>query len=61
MIISAERGNHPIYSGMNAEVNISLGSGEETLLVPLTAVSQDPATGDSYVNVISKDGTKNKN
>ena len=60
VIISAERGSHPIYSGMNAEVNISLGSGEETLLVPLTAVSQDPATGDSYVNVISKDGTKTK-
>ena len=60
VIISAERGNHPIYSGMNAAVNISLGSSEETLLVPLTAVSQDPATGDSYVNVVSKDGSKTK-
>jgi hypothetical protein len=45
---------------MNAAVNISLGSSEETLLVPLTAVSQDPATGDSYVNVVSKDGSKTK-
>lgn len=60
VIISAERGSHPIYSGMNAAVNISLGSSEETLLVPLTAVSQDPATGDSYVNVVSKDGSKTK-
>lgn len=52
VVISALRGNYAIYSGMNAMVNISLDSESETLLVPLTAVSEDPANGDKYVNVI---------
>lgn len=58
--IAAERGEYPIYSGMNAQVNIVIDERDAVLMIPLTAVSQDPETGESYVLLIEKNGNKKK-
>lgn len=50
VIISAERQDYPIYSGMNAQITIGLDSKQWVLLVPITAVSSDIVTGESFVN-----------
>lgn len=60
VIISAERGENAIYSGMNAMIEIPLDSGEETILVPTTAVNEDPNTFEKYVNVIEENGNIKK-
>lgn len=60
VIISAKRGENAIYSGMNAMVEIPLDSGEEALLVPITAVNEDPNTFEKYVNVIEENGNIKK-
>lgn len=57
IVISAPRDDHPIYSGMNARVNITLDTRENVLVIPLTAVSEDPMTGESVVNVIQPNGS----
>lgn len=60
VIISAARENHPIYSGMNAQVKIVIHEETDVLLVPLTAVSQDSETGEQYVQVIESNGSLTK-
>lgn len=56
VIISAERGEYAIYSGMNAQVTIDLESREDVILVPITAVSDDVVSGEQYVNVVADSG-----
>lgn len=58
--ISAERGEHSIYSGMDASVTITLDTRSDVLLVPLTAVSSDMITGESFVNVVEEGGNIKK-
>lgn len=43
-LVSAERKDYPIYSGMNARISLIVGDITEALLVPITAVSNDPKT-----------------
>lgn len=45
---------------MNASINIPLESNTEALLVPVTAVSEDPVSGDKYVNVVEQNGNITK-
>ena len=52
ILVSAPREEYSIYSGMNARVKISLSKRENILLVPLTAISNDIETGETYVNVV---------
>lgn len=39
--VSAERGQHPIYSGMNANVIIRVGEQKQALVIPSTALYQN--------------------
>lgn len=60
IVISALRGDNPIYSGMNATITIPMDETPDVLLVPTTALSEDVATGDLYVKVVEKDGSIKK-
>lgn len=59
-MISALRGENPIYSGMNAMITIPMDETDDVVLVPTTAISDDIETGGNYVNVVEKDGTIKK-
>lgn len=60
VIISATKGAYNIYSGMNANVQISLSNRTDVLMVPLTAISNDKETGEVYVTVVDASGKKTK-
>lgn len=52
IIIAVNREDYPIYSGMNANVNILLNESENVLLVPISAVTNDSKTGLTTVSVL---------
>lgn len=52
ILVSAPRGEFPIYSGMNAHVEIMISEKSDVLLVPIVAVNTDPQTGENYINIL---------
>lgn len=52
VVIAVNREDYPIYSGMNANVNILLNESENVLLVPISAVTNDSKTGLTTVSVL---------